>query len=287
MRDANIGANTLIGEGVTLGEGVTIGCNCVIEDGVELDDGCYVDHGAVIRRGTRLGARAYVGSNCVLGEHQVDFCRDRKRVAHELTIGSDAIIRSGTVVYTGSRIGDWFDTGHHATVREDARIGDHVMFGTLADVQGDCSIGSYVRAHSNAHIGRKTVIDSFVWVFPYVLFTNDPTPPSEVLLGSHVRPFAVVASRAVILPGVEIGQDALVAAGAQVARDVAPYEVVSGAPARRVAEVRMLNIASGRDVYPWREHFERGLPWAGSDFEAWFAGLADADVERYGLQDLE
>lgn len=98
-------------------------------------------------------------------------------------------------------MGDYFQTGHQVTIREKSRIGHHVSIGTLSDIQGDCEIGNYVRLHSNVHIGQKSVIHDYVWIFPYVVLTNDPTPPSEELVGVEIKSFAIVATGTVVLPG--------------------------------------------------------------------------------------
>lgn len=89
-----------------------------------------------------------------------------------------------------------------------------------------------MRLHSNVHIGQLSRIDDFVWIFPYVVLTNDPTPPSENFVGVHVHSFAIVATGAIVMPGLEIGQDCLVAAGAIVTKQVEPYAVVAGNPAK-------------------------------------------------------
>ena len=64
----------------------------------------------------------------------MDFCIDRKKHDHRLCIGADALIRSGSIVYTGSEIGEHFQTGHQVTIREKSSIGDHVSVGTLSDI---------------------------------------------------------------------------------------------------------------------------------------------------------
>ena len=82
----------------------------------------------------------------------MDFILKRTHPIHELTIGENAIIRSGSVLYSVSSIGDHFQTGHHATIREQSVIGSHVSVGTLSDIQGDCVLGNYVRLHSNVFV---------------------------------------------------------------------------------------------------------------------------------------
>lgn len=282
-----LGNHTIISEEAVIGDDVFVGHNCIIEENVIIADGVYIDSNTIIRSGTAIGKDSFIGANCILGEYQMDFCRDRKFHEHKLTIGNNALIRSGSILYTGSEIGNHFQTGHQVNVRENAVVGNHVSFGTLSDIQGDCQIGDYVRAHSNVHIAQHTKIDNFVWLFPYVLFTNDPTPPSEDLVGAHVCSFAVIASRALILPGKVIGQDSLVSAGSTVNKNVEAYSIVSGNPAKKISDIRMINHVVGKEMYPWRNSFKRGMPWEEMGFEIWKNSLLEEDRKKYQLDDLE
>ena len=134
--------------------------------------------------------------------------------------------------------------------------------------------------HSNVHIGQLSKIDDCVWIFPYVVLTNDPTPPSENMLGVHIHSFAIVATSTVVLPGIEIKSDALVGAGSVVNRDVEQYSVVVGNPAKPRLDIRdMTNKITGEKVYPWRYHFDRAMPWEGIGFDEWYNSL-DEDYKK-------
>lgn len=275
MNTLKTGKNCIIGENVRIGENVVLGHNCVIEDDVVLGNNVYIDSNTIIRRSVTIGDRGFVGANCIIGEYWMDFCLDRQSYSHPLFIGKNALIRSGSIIYAGSQIGDGFSTGHQVTIREKTRIGDHVSVGTLSDIQGNCTIGSYVRLHSNVHIGQLSVIDSFVWIFPYVVLTNDPTPPSNNFVGVHVKSFAIIATGALVMPGLEIGNDSLVAAGAIVTKPVDTYSVVAGNPAKLISDVRNIkNKITGEAVYPWRNNFSKYMPWEESEFDSWYASLS-------------
>ena len=160
------------------------------------------------------------------------------------------------------------------TIREKAEIGNNVSIGTLSDIQGNCKIGNYVRLHSNVHVGQLSVIDDYVWIFPYVVLTNDPTPPSENFLGVHIHSFAIIATYAVLLPGVEVASDALIAAGAVVTKNVEQYAIVGGNPAKVISDVRKTkNKVTGESVYPWRYHFDRNMPCEGIGYDEWYKSL--------------
>lgn len=221
-----------------LGRGVEIGPFSII-------------HGNVI-----LGDRVKVGAYCELG------IPTSLGDGSPLVIGDDALIRSHSVFYESSSFGTGLVTGHHVTVRENTIAGTAFQIGTLCEIQGDCFIGDHVRFQSNVFVGKKTFIGNFVWVLPYVVLTNDPTPPSNHLIGCRIEDFATVAAAAVVLPGIKVGHHALVAAQACVTKDVPPHMVAAGAPASVVKETKevMLRDGTGRPAYPWTRHFTRGYP---------------------------
>ena len=116
----------------------------------------------------------------------------------------------------------------------------------------------------------KSVIKNYVWLFPYVVLTNDPTPPSNNLVGVTVEEFSVISTGAIILPGKTIGAEALVGAGAVVTRNVEPRSIALGNPARNFGNVeRIKNPITDKRVYPWKYTFDRGMPWEGEGYEKW------------------
>lgn len=150
-----------------------------------------------------------------------------------LLIGSNSLIRSHSIFYQGSNFEEQLITGHRVTLRENVVAGKNLQIGTLSDLQRDCEIGNYVRTHGNVHISKLSKIGDYVWIYPYVVLTNDPHPPSDYHLGVMVDDYAIIATMSVILPGVTIGQHSLVAAHSCVDRDVEPNIVVGGSPAKK------------------------------------------------------
>lgn len=224
----------------------------------------------VVHPGVELGAGSVVASHCVLGEPNAALLRDPSHVNPPLRIGDGAVIRSMTILYAGSTIGEALETGHHVTIREGATIGRNLRIGTQCDVQGHCTIGDWVRMHSGVQVNHGSRIGDFVWLFPGVMLANDPHPPSEEIRGVTIEAFAAVGARAVVLPGVTIGRDALVGAGSVVTKDVPAETAVVGNPARpRGSVLDIRNRRTGEAVYPWRHHFDRGMPWQGVGYDAW------------------
>ena len=262
--DYLVGSNCIIDSTAEIKPGVIIGNN------VRIEKDCYIDYGCIIRDNVYIKEGTYVGARCILGEYLADFFGERVNKVHSLTIGAKSLIRSETIIYGDTTIGENFQTGHRVTILEGSEIGKNVRIGTLSDIQGECSIGNYVNLHSNVHIGQKSIIKDYVWIFPYVILTNDPTPPSEILTGVTVESFAIIATSAVILPGIKINEDALVGAGSVVNRDVDKETVVVGNPAKAICSVRKIkNKFTGEQVYPWRYSFKRGMPWNEKGYKDW------------------
>lgn len=250
--------------GYVQGKGCVIAGDALIHDGVFLEDGVRIGKGCILYPGVRIGAGSIVGPYSMIGEPAADYYQSPDE--HEFMpteIGAGSVVRSHSVIYEDVIIGVRFQSGNRVSIREGARIGSYCSVGTVSDIQGRCTIGNYVRMHSNVHIGQMSVIEDYAWIYPYVVLTNDPYPPMNLMRGVTVRQYAIVATGAILLPGIEVGQDALVGAGALVRKSVPAERVVVGVPARDVGSVRSLRDGEGRPLYPWKEHMteQRGYPW--------------------------
>lgn len=230
--------------------------SAIVEPGAILGEGVTVGPFSIIHANVQLGAGSSVGSHCELGVPAPG------SEGSPLQIGANAVIRSHSVFYAGSTFGERLTTGHRVTIREKTVAGVNLQVGTLGDIQGHCEIGDYVRFHSNVHIGKHSVVEDFVWIFPYVVLTNDPHPPSEVQMGVTLRKFCAIATMTTILPGVEVGAGALVGAHSNVAKSVPPHRVVAGNPAIDRGPTERIRLKDGteRPAYPWTTHFTRGYP---------------------------
>ena len=159
----------------------------------------------------------------------------RPGVDMTLTIGFGATIRSGSIIYAGSTIGSHFATGHNVTIREENSIGDNVGIWSNSVIDYGCRIGNNVRIHTNVYVAQFTIIEDDVFLAPGVSIANDPRPLCAACTQQHgpiIRQGARIGVNVTILPGVEIGEYALIGAGSVVTKDVPSKAVVYGNPAR-------------------------------------------------------
>ena len=233
----------------------------------EIHPTAHIDPGVTLGAGCRIGAFCEIGAHVTLGANSVvqGHCSVGVQAGPSgpapLFIGEGATIRSHSVIYAGSTIGSGLSTGHHVTVREGSKIGDGVQFGTQTDVQGQLRVGDHVKVHSAVFIAQNADIGDYAWLFPRVVFTDDPHPPSEVRHGITIEPFAAVGANVTLLPGVTVGRGALIAAGSTLTRDAGADEIWKGNPARCAGPTsRIQHAETGHPAYPWRRHFHRGYP---------------------------
>lgn len=233
-----------------------IHCTAIVDPFAKIADNVEIGPFSIIHANVVLASGCKIGAYCELG------IESSLSDGTPLIIEKDSVIRSHSVFYESSCFGEKLVTGHRVTIRENTTAGKNLQIGTLSDIQGDCAIGDYVRFHSNVHIGKMSTIGNFVWIFPYVVLTNDPHPPSNILMGVTVGDYAVIATMTVILPGVKIGDGALIAAHSSLKEDAEPGMLYMGSPAVKICTASKIRLQDGtrRPAYPWTSHFSRGYP---------------------------
>lgn len=244
--------NVFISPKAKIGNNVKIGDNTSIYDNVEIKDNCII------------------ANDCIIGEPLNDYYYNDQYINPTTIIGENALIRSHAIIYAGNNFGNDFSCGHRVTIRENTIFGNSCRIGTLCDIQGNSEFGNNCWLHSNVHIGQKSKIGNFVFIYPYVVFTNDPTPPSNICVGPSVGDYSQIAVFSVLLPGVKIGKHCLVGAGSIVSKNVEDFQLVLGNPAKQIKNVNDIkDRETGENHYPWPYRFERGMPWEGIGFDKW------------------
>jgi len=223
-----------------------------------------IGSGVIIYDNVEIGDNSFIGPYCVIGEPTSEYYTENSDHGFKRTIiGANAIIRSFTTIYEDVSIGMNFQTGHYAVIRENSVIGNNTSFGSFSELPGQSRIGNFVRIHSKVMLSENNTIEDYVWIFPFVVLTNVKYPPVGEFQKTKIKEYAQIFSHAVLLPGLTIGRNAIIGAGALVTKDVADERVIVGNPGRDVKSVRDIKNEKGELVYPWKEHLKkfRGYPW--------------------------
>jgi acetyltransferase-like isoleucine patch superfamily enzyme len=225
-----------------LGDGVALGPGAVVYAGAVIGAGCTIGAGAMVHPGSRLGERVLVEDGAVLGK------RPRLRPGSsaegtfgELVIADDATICCGAVVYAGADIGRRAIVGDQSQVRERGVLGERSVLGRGSTIDFDTRIGARVSIQTLVYVTAGTIVEDDVFIGPGVVMTNDDTMarhgPETPLRGATLKRACRIGGGVVLTPGVVIGEEAFIAAGAVVVRDVPERAVVMGVPGRVVRQV--------------------------------------------------
>ena len=215
----------LIDPGVVLPRDIEIGGNVVIHGGVQFGSGVRIQDGAIVGKALVLSRQ----SQAELREP------DPTVIGDGVTIAAQALIVAGASIASGAFIGD------QTQIRERARIGNDTAVGRGSSIDNDVVIGDRVRIQTGCYVTAFSIVEDDVFIGPGVFTYNDNAmgrhPRGIELTGAILRRACRVGGGARILPGVEVGEEAFVATGSVVTRNVPARTLVMGVPARRVREV--------------------------------------------------
>jgi acetyltransferase-like isoleucine patch superfamily enzyme len=197
-----------------------------------------VHPGTILAEGVQILDHAVVGKQPSLGARSTA----KREPLAPLMLGEGTIVSTGAVVFAGTQVGARVIVGDGARIRERCVIGDDVVIGSGSLVENDTTIGSRTRIQAEAYITAYSVLEEDVFIAPCVVTTNDnfmgrTEKRLALIKGPTIRRGARVGGGATLLPGIEVGEDAFVGAGAVVTRDVPPRVVVVGSPARVLRDV--------------------------------------------------
>ena len=199
---------------------------------------------AIVYPGTVVGEDCRILDYAVVGKQPTLSPRStaKREDLPPLVLGPGTIVSTGAVVFAGTTVGERVIVGDQACVRERCTIGDDVVIGRGSLVENDTSVGARTRIQANAYVTAYSLLEEDVFIAPCVITTNDnfmgrTERRLELMKGPTVRRGARVGGGSVLLPGIEIGEEAFIGAGAVVLRDVPPRAVMVGSPARQIREV--------------------------------------------------
>jgi len=210
-----------------VGEGAAeVAATAVVYPGTVIGSGCKILDGAVVGKQPSLSPRSST----------------RREQLEPTVIEDGAIISTGAIVFAGTRIGARVIVGDQACVRERVAIDEDVVVGRGVLIENDTTIGARTKIQANAYVTNYSTVEEDVFIAPGVQTTNDNfmgrIERSHALMkGPTIRRGARVGGAAVLLPAIEIGEEAFVGAGAVVTRDVPPRKLVVGSPARILRDV--------------------------------------------------
>jgi UDP-2-acetamido-3-amino-2,3-dideoxy-glucuronate N-acetyltransferase len=204
----------------------------------EVHPTAVVHEGTVLGEGVRVLEYAVVGKQPTLGPKSTA----KRDPLPPATIGDGTVISTGAIVFAGATVGADCIVGDQACVRERVTLGDDVVVGRGSLVENDTSVGRGTRIQAGAYITAYATLEEDVFIAPCVVTTNDnfmgrTERRMELMKGPTIRRAARIGGGAILLPGIEIGEEAFVGAGAVVTRDVPARTIVYGNPARPVRDV--------------------------------------------------
>jgi UDP-2-acetamido-3-amino-2,3-dideoxy-glucuronate N-acetyltransferase len=228
-----------------LGAGTTYGEGCVFGPGVKIGPGCAIGHHVVLHADTVIGSHVRIDDHATLGKTPMRAANSavtQEQALPPLTVGDNCIVGTGVVLYRGAAIDAKVLLADQCTVRENVTIGRGTIVGRGVTVENVCKIGRYCKLESECYITAYSELEDRVFVAPGVVTSNDnfvgrTAERFKHFKGVRVKKGGRIGAGAVILPGVTIGEDGLVAAGSVVTRDVPPRTIVMGSPAKVWREV--------------------------------------------------
>lgn len=213
--------------------------NAVIEDNVKI--GAYT----VVHSHAKIKSNVTIGSHCVIGHPSkkeligIDHSYEDPKLKDLITkdpatvIGEGSVVRSGSVIYTHTKVGEKLNTGHYAIIREHTNLGEHCLVGSHTVLNGYSKIGERTRINTGCALPQSMRIGKGVFVAPLVSFSdNERAMPGEGNEGAIIEDFVRIGIGAKILPNMTIGKGALIGAGAVVTEDIPQRAIVYGAPAQ-------------------------------------------------------
>jgi acetyltransferase-like isoleucine patch superfamily enzyme len=199
---------------------------------------------ATVYEGTVLGEGVRVLENAVVGKQPSlsAVSTTKREPLPPTTVGEGTVISTGAIVFAGSSIGSNCIVGDQSCIRERVTMADDCVLGRGSLIENDTTVGAGTRIQAEAYVTAYSTLEEDVFIAPCVVTTNDNfmgrTERRRALMkGPTIRRSARIGGGAILCPGIEVGEEAFVGAGAVVTKDVPPGVVVVGSPARVIRDV--------------------------------------------------
>ena len=237
--------SSVIHSSAVVGEGTTLGEYCVIGANVRIGKGCRIGHHVVIHDDTVVGDTVRIDDHASLGKKPMKAANSATTKEQELSpleLGELCIVGTGVVLYRGAKIDPKVLMADLCTVRENVTIGRGTIVGRGVTVENFCSVGRYCKLESECYVTAYSTLEDRVFIAPGVVMSNDNFVGRTAERFKHFKGLTVkkggrIGAGTVTLPGVTVGEDALVAAGSVVTKDVPARKIVMGTPARVLRDV--------------------------------------------------
>lgn len=238
-----VGPLTLIEGRVSIGASTKVGSGAILEQDVRIGAGCLIGHRVILHAGSQVGDNCVVRDGAVLGRLPQQGAISTVAIESDqppVRLGNGCQVGANAVLYAGAVFGDDVLIGDLASVREGSTVGSQSIVGRNVMIEYGCQIGERVKIQTGCYITGETTIEEGAFLGPTVTMANDKFMDRIALpemRGPHIGRGVRIGSNATLLPGVRLGDDCAIGAGAVVTRDVAPNTIVTGLPARLMKDV--------------------------------------------------
>ncbi len=247
--------SNMIDKSANVADNVKMGNFCVISENAIVGAGCVIGNGVVIHPDTIIGANVRIDDHSVLGKlpmRAANTAVTKDQQLPPLSVGDDCIVGTSVVLYRGCQIGKKVLVADLSTIRENVSIGDFTIVGRGTAIENYCEVGSYCKLETNVYLTAYSKVGDRVFMAPCAVTSNDNYVGRTKERFKHFKGITIkkggrIGVGAVILPGITIGADCLVAAGALVTSDTDDKVIVAGVPAKRFRDVPKEQLLENQD----------------------------------------
>ena len=223
-----------------IGAGTQLGFNSVVHESARIGDNCRIGSGVVIHPGSIIGNNVRIDDHTVIGKLPMKAALSAvtsEQTLDPCVISDDCMIGAMTVIYRGCILRNKVMVADLASLRENVEVGEMTIVGRGVTIENKVRVGSRCKLETEAYITALSEIGDGCFIAPEVTFTNDnflgrTRERFKFHKGVTMKRGARIGANVTVLPGLTLGEDALVAAGSIVTRDVPARKVVLGAPAK-------------------------------------------------------